>query len=138
MLEALDKMDGMGLNRALLVDCSHANSNKQALAQMPVWDTILEFHKNKEPRVFGGMLESFLETGRQDLRPDGSYLPGLSITDSCLGWAETEQLLVRSADQLRKGKKAVAASAKSRRHGRLHRAGNNPLFKYDRSPAGVT
>ena len=113
MLEALQKMDDMGLNRALLVDCSHANSNKQALAQMSIWDTILEFHKNKEPRVFGVMLESFLETGRQDLRPDGSYLPGISITDSCLGWAETEQLLLQSADKLRKEKRADGKRTKS-------------------------
>ena len=101
MLEALQKMDKMGLNPKLLVDCSHGNSNKQALAQMQVWDAILEFHQSTEPRVFGAMVESFLETGRQDLRPDGSFLPGLSITDSCLGWAETKQLILKSADKLR-------------------------------------
>jgi 3-deoxy-7-phosphoheptulonate synthase len=68
---------------------------------MQVWDAILEFHRSTEPRVFGAMVESFLKTGRQDLRPDGSFLPSLSITDPCLSWTETEQLILKSADKLR-------------------------------------
>jgi 3-deoxy-7-phosphoheptulonate synthase len=43
MLDALQKMDKAGLSPGLLVDCSHGNSKKQALAQMQVWDAILEF-----------------------------------------------------------------------------------------------
>jgi 3-deoxy-7-phosphoheptulonate synthase len=101
MLDALQKMDKAGLSPGLLVDCSHGNSKKQALAQMQVWDAILEFHRNTEPRVFGAMLESYLETGRQDLLPEGTLLPGLSITDACLGWTETEQLILKSAVKLR-------------------------------------
>jgi len=102
MLDALQKMEKAGLNPGLLVDCSHGNSKKQALAQTQIWEEILEFHQNTEPRVFGAMLESFLETGRQDLQPGQSPLPGLSITDACLGWIETERLILKSADTLRK------------------------------------
>lgn len=102
MLEALQMMEKRGLNRGLLVDCSHGNSKKQAVAQVQIWDEILEFHRKVEPRVFGGMVESFLETGRQDLQPDQPPLPGLSITDPCLGWMETEQLILKSAEKLRK------------------------------------
>jgi 3-deoxy-7-phosphoheptulonate synthase len=102
MLAALEKMGKLGLNPGILVDCSHGNSKKQPLAQLEVWDAILDFHKNREPHVFGAMLESFLETGRQDLRPDGTFLPGLSLTDSCLGWNETEQLILKSAEKLRR------------------------------------
>jgi 3-deoxy-7-phosphoheptulonate synthase len=47
------------------------------------------------------MLESNLETGRQDLIPGQPLKPGLSITDACLGWAETEDLVLQSAEQLR-------------------------------------
>ena len=101
LLEALGKMEKMGLNSRLLVDCSHANSNKQALAQMQVWDEILAFHMTQDARVFGAMLESFLETGRQDLIPGQPLQPGLSITDPCLGWTETEQLILKAADKLR-------------------------------------
>jgi 3-deoxy-7-phosphoheptulonate synthase len=91
----------MGLPARLLVDCSHANSNKQATAQGQVWDEILAFHMDKDPRVLGAMLESFLETGRQDQVPGQPLKPGLSITDPCLGWSETEQLIQSAAKKLR-------------------------------------
>ena len=102
ILEALGKMDKMGLTPRLLVDCSHANSNKQATAQGGVWDEILAFHMDKDARVMGGMLESFLETGRQEHLDGQPLKPGLSITDPCLGWTETEQLLRGGAEKLRK------------------------------------
>jgi 3-deoxy-7-phosphoheptulonate synthase len=102
ILEALGKMDKMGLHPRLLVDCSHANSNKQATAQGHVWDEILAFHRDRDHRVLGAMLESFLETGRQDLVPNQPPKPGLSITDPCLGWTETEQVILGGAEQLRK------------------------------------
>ena len=101
MRDALSKMEKMGLRSGLLVDCSHANSNKQALAQGQVWDEILTFHQEQDRRVFGGMLESFLETGRQDIIPGKSLLPGLSITDACMGWLETEQLIRQAAAKIR-------------------------------------
>ena len=99
MTEVLEKMGKLGLTPSLLVDCSHANSKKQALAQPQVWESIVQFHLEKEPRVVGAMLESNLETGRQDLIPGQPLQPGLSITDSCLGWAETEKLVLESAEQ---------------------------------------
>jgi 3-deoxy-7-phosphoheptulonate synthase len=102
ILEALRKMDKMGLHPRLIIDCSHANSNKQATAQGGVWDEILAFHLEKEARLFGGMLESFLETGRQEQVPGQPLKPGLSITDPCLGWTETEALLRGAAEKLRK------------------------------------
>jgi 3-deoxy-7-phosphoheptulonate synthase len=101
MLGALQAMEKMGLNPGILVDCSHANSNKVALAQGQVWEEILAFHINKDPRVFGAMVESFIETGRQDLVPGRPLKPGLSITDACLGWTETEQLIRTAAETLR-------------------------------------
>jgi len=99
-------MEKLGLTPSLLVDCSHANSSKQPLAQPQVWESILSFHLEQEPRVVGAMLESNIETGRQDLIPGQPLKPGLSITDSCLGWAETEKLLLESAAQLRRKSKA--------------------------------
>jgi 3-deoxy-7-phosphoheptulonate synthase len=102
MTEALAKMSKLGLTPSLLVDCSHANSNKQPLAQPQVWESILQFHLDHEPRVVGAMLESNLETGRQDLVPGQPLKPGLSITDPCLGWTETEKLVLESAENLRR------------------------------------
>ena len=100
--DALVKMEKVGLHPGLLVDCSHANSNKQATAQGGVWDEILDFHINKDSRVQGGMIESFLETGRQEQVAGQPLKHGLSITDPCLGWVETEQLLRSAAEKLRK------------------------------------
>jgi len=100
--EVLEKMSRMGLTPSLLVDCSHANSNKQPLAQPQVWESILRLQLDHEPRVVGAMLESNLETGRQDLIPGQPLKPGLSITDACLGWAETENLILESAELLRR------------------------------------
>jgi 3-deoxy-7-phosphoheptulonate synthase len=105
MSEALVKMEKMGLVSSLLVDCSHANSNKQATAQPQIWKDILHFHLEHEPRIFGAMLESYLETGRQDQVPGQALKPGLSITDPCLGWDETEKLLLESAELIRAAKK---------------------------------
>ena len=102
LLEALSKMDKMSLHPRLLVDCSHANSNKQATAQGAVWDEILAFHLESDSRVIGGMIESVLETGRQDLLPNQPLKPGLSITDPCLGWSETEELIRSAAGKLRR------------------------------------
>ena len=101
MNEVLAKMAKLGLTPALLVDCSHANSKKQAFAQTQVWASIIDFHLEHEPRVVGAMLESNLETGRQDLIPGQPLKPGLSITDSCLGWSETEKLVLESAEKFR-------------------------------------
>ena len=95
-------MDKMGLHARLIVDCSHANSNKQATAQGGVFDEILTFHVEKDARVFGGMIESFLETGRQEPVDGQPLKPGLSITDPCLGWTETEAVLRGAAEKLRK------------------------------------
>ncbi|HUB68590.1 MAG TPA: 3-deoxy-7-phosphoheptulonate synthase [Candidatus Methylacidiphilales bacterium] len=99
--QALEKMSQLGLTPSLLVDCSHANSNKQPLAQPQVWKSILQLHLKQEPRIIGAMLESNLKTGRQDLIPGRRLKPGLSITDPCLGWKETEKLILESAKQLR-------------------------------------
>jgi len=100
--EVLEKMMELGLTPSLLVDCSHANSNKQPLLQPQIWEKIVQLHLEEEPRVVGAMLESNLETGRQDLIPGQPLKPGLSITDPCLGWSETEELLLKSAGQLRR------------------------------------
>ena len=108
MNEVLEKMSKLGLTPSLLVDCSHANSNKDPLAQPGIWESILRFHLEQEPRVVGAMLESNLETGRQDLIPGQPLKPGLSITDPCLGWAETEKLILESAGYLRREAKRPA------------------------------
>ena len=87
-------------NRAVIVDCSHANSGKQYLEQIAVAKAVLQSRKN-DPRlavlVKGLMLESYLEDGAQ---PVGGGCYGQSITDPCLGWEKTRRLILELAEML--------------------------------------
>jgi 3-deoxy-7-phosphoheptulonate synthase len=84
---------GEGIARPLLVDCSHGNSSKDYRKQATVCRAVLEQVRAGEPRIMGVMLESNLHPGRQDWMPDAPLAHGVSITDACIGWEETEQLL---------------------------------------------
>ena len=77
-----------------MVDCSHANSGKRHERQQVVWSSVIEQRARGTRALIGAMLESNLEEGRQDLPADLSGLRrGVSITDACIGWDETERLL---------------------------------------------
>lgn len=84
-----------GNNSRLIVDCSHANSGKDALRQPEVAEQVLAQRREGSQAIAGLMLESHLETGKQPLGPALRY--GLSVTDACLGWAPTAALLRRLA-----------------------------------------
>ena len=90
-------MEGLehdGLPPRFLVDCSHANSGKDPLRQPAVWRDVLGQRLAGNDSVIGLMLESNLSGGRQDLTPDPADLRyGVSVTDGCLGWDDTEKLL---------------------------------------------
>jgi len=97
---ATEKLTKTGLSPRLMVDCSHANSSKDPSRQIEIAQTIAKNIAAGDRRVFGLMLESHLEAGRQDLNPDEPLTYGQSITDACLGFAETETLLRQLADSL--------------------------------------
>jgi len=79
---------------AIIVDCSHANSHKKAELQAGVLDNILDQMEHGNKSIRGFMLESFLEPGAQSIPKDLSILnPRVSVTDACIGWDTTEQLL---------------------------------------------
>jgi 3-deoxy-7-phosphoheptulonate synthase len=83
----------------IMVDCSHANSGKDPLRQPAVFNDVLEQRLNGDNTLIGMMLESHLFEGCQPLSPSMRY--GVSVTDGCLGWAATEQLLRQAVDKLR-------------------------------------
>jgi 3-deoxy-7-phosphoheptulonate synthase len=87
-----------GLPERVMVDCSHANSSKMHLKQIEVGQALAERIAAGDRRVAGVMIESHLEPGRQDLVPGERLKRGVSITDACLGWAQTEPLLRRLAE----------------------------------------
>ena len=91
---ALEQLDARKLRRALLVDCSHANSRKVPARQEDVYRSVVEQRRAGTPGLIGVMLESNLEEGNQPFpQPRAALRYGVSITDPCLGWADTERLL---------------------------------------------
>lgn len=96
-----------GLTEQVMVDCSHANSAKQHRRQADVATELARRIAMGDRRLVGVMIESHLEEGRQDLRPGQPLQPGVSITDACLGWAETEPVLERLAHAVRTRRRAV-------------------------------
>ncbi|WEK31350.1 MAG: 3-deoxy-7-phosphoheptulonate synthase [Candidatus Pseudomonas phytovorans] len=94
--QARTQLMAAGVAPRLLVDCSHANSGKDYARQPQVLEDVLAQRSAGNRDLFGIMLESNLNPGRQDLSMHLRY--GVSITDGCLGWDETSALLRRAAD----------------------------------------
>ncbi len=82
----------------IMVDCSHANSGKDPLRQPAVFNDVLEQRLHGNHALIGMMLESHLFEGCQPLGSSLRY--GVSITDGCLGFSATEQLLTDAATRL--------------------------------------
>jgi 3-deoxy-7-phosphoheptulonate synthase len=100
--EAAVQLEAAGLPPRLMVDCSHANSGKRFERQQAVWSSVIEQRAQGNEALIGAMLESNLQEGRQDLTADLSRLRrGVSITDACIGWDETERLLREAWTKLR-------------------------------------
>ncbi|MBT3375387.1 MAG: 3-deoxy-7-phosphoheptulonate synthase [Lentisphaerae bacterium] len=91
---AQELMRKSGLIPNLLVDCSHANSGKRPEKQRVVVDDVMEQVRGGAECIVGMMLESNLKPGKQSMPDDPSQIvPGLSVTDACIGWDETEELV---------------------------------------------
>jgi 3-deoxy-7-phosphoheptulonate synthase len=82
-----------GLREQVMIDFSHGNSGKDALRQIAVADDVAAQIAGGEERIIGVMIESHLEAGRQDLVPGVALKRGVSITDACIGFDQTEPLL---------------------------------------------
>ncbi|MDE2395381.1 MAG: 3-deoxy-7-phosphoheptulonate synthase [Burkholderiales bacterium] len=95
-----------GLVEQVMIDCSHANSAKQHRRQIEVAADVAARIAAGERRIIGLMVESHLHEGRQNLVPGQPLAHGVSITDACIGWVDTEPLL-----------HALAAAVQKRRPG---------------------
>ncbi|WP_118185655.1 3-deoxy-7-phosphoheptulonate synthase [Paraburkholderia phosphatilytica] len=91
----------LGLREQVMVDCSHANSNKSHLRQIEVAEDLGRQLAGGEQRIMGVMIESHLEEGRQDQKPGVPLKHGVSITDACLAWGQTEPVLRGLAEAVR-------------------------------------
>jgi len=90
-----------GLNAKVMVDCSHANSQRQYQLQMQVAENVSEQLIAGDDRIIGVMIESHLNAGRQDHTPGCELEYGKSITDGCLGWDDTVKVLDLLAESVK-------------------------------------
>ena len=92
---AADALSAAGLPPYLMVDCSHANSDKDYTKQSSVWRDAVAQRAAGNRHIVGLMLESNLFPGNQKLTSDLTQLKyGVSITDGCIGWEQSEELLL--------------------------------------------
>jgi len=82
-----------GLAPRIMIDASHANSHKDYQRQPEVAANIAEQIAAGDERIFGIMVESHLQGGRQDLHPGKALVYGQSITDGCIDWQTSMQVL---------------------------------------------
>ncbi|WP_029687153.1 3-deoxy-7-phosphoheptulonate synthase [Tatumella saanichensis] len=88
------EMQKAGLKPALMVDCSHGNSNKDFRRQTLVAESVMAQIKDGNRAIMGLMLESHLHEGNQSSeQPRAEMRYGVSVTDACISWETTETLL---------------------------------------------
>ncbi|HEY5715512.1 MAG TPA: 3-deoxy-7-phosphoheptulonate synthase AroG [Psychromonas sp.] len=93
-----EELKKSGLAEKIMIDFSHANSEKKFENQMKVCTNVCEQIVSGDKAIAGVMVESNLVEGRQDLKDGACETYGQSITDACIGWADTETLLGQLAD----------------------------------------
>jgi 3-deoxy-7-phosphoheptulonate synthase len=100
--EARLKLIEKDLPETLMVDCSHANSMKKYQGQAVVWKSVVGQYLAENESIIGLMLESNLHEGNQKFFGNVSSLKyGVSITDECISWETTEQLLLWAHEKIR-------------------------------------
>jgi 3-deoxy-7-phosphoheptulonate synthase len=94
IIYASELLKEAGFLPAIMVDCSHGNSDKNPSEQLGVLQSILKTRASGCSEMIGFMIESNLHGGRQNIPVDRSQLRyGVSITDACAGWEETVEML---------------------------------------------
>ena len=96
------------LPEAIVVDCSHANCHKMHQGQPSVWRNVIDQVIGGSEAIVGLMLESNLYEGNQKYNGDLAKLKyGVSITDECISWETTEQLLLGAREKILKAEEKV-------------------------------
>jgi len=92
--QVTDKCKAAGVCHRVLIDCSHGNCFKNYLDQIPAFRSVLD-QSIRNPHIAGAMLESHLFAGNQSISSNLKY--GVSITDPCLDWPTTRDLILSLA-----------------------------------------
>lgn len=99
--EALEKLRGAELPERLMIDFSHANSQKQHARQIQVAEEVATQIAAGNAGIIGAMIESHLVGGRQDVLPGRPLVYGQSITDACIAWEDSVGVIHRLAEAVR-------------------------------------
>jgi len=99
--QTAEQMKKAGIAPRIMIDFSHANSNKDYRRQALVCHDVAHQIAAGNPNIFGVMIESNLVAGSQKLIPGRPLNYGQSITDACIDWAETHTLLAELAAAVR-------------------------------------
>jgi 3-deoxy-7-phosphoheptulonate synthase len=109
---AEEKLISEKLPPVLMVDCSHANSEKKFAKQEDVWRSVIQQRIEVTHSLIGLMVESHLHEGNQPIPKKLKDLRyGVSITDSCISWETTERMLRWGCEALTKATPAAASAA---------------------------
>lgn len=104
---AISELEAAGVQKRLMVDCSHANSQKDHQRQINVADVVAEQIAQGNENLMGVMIESHLVAGRQNVEQDKDLVYGQSVTDACINWDDSIAVL-----------KTLAKAVKQRRNGK--------------------
>lgn len=99
--EAAMKINKKGKKRQIMIDCSHGNTGGEYIGQLSVFNQLLPFYQDNSDEILGMMLESNLYPGKQAFSDNLRY--GVSLTDPCIGWPETESILLEADRRFRDG-----------------------------------
>jgi 3-deoxy-7-phosphoheptulonate synthase len=97
---AADLCAANGIARGVMIDCSHDNSGKDHTKQAAIFRQVVEAFRDGQRAILGLMIESNLQPGKQSWAEGKDLVRGVSITDSCMGWDETESLLFLAAEEV--------------------------------------
>lgn len=112
--QAARELHQAGLAARLMIDVSHGNSQKQYDRQIAVARDVAAQVASGDDRIMGLMVESHLIAGRQDVKPDQALTYGQSITDACIAWEDSVQVLQELAVAARQRRGAARAAAANR------------------------
>lgn len=104
-----EELGRAGLASRIMIDASHSNSNKNHNNQPIVIENISKQLESGESRIVGVMIESFIESGRQDLSNAQDLIYGKSVTDACIDWETTVNVLERLAKAVKARRQVLLA-----------------------------
>jgi len=97
-------LKAIGLRPSIMIDCSHANSNKDHRNQGVVLGDVAQQIIKGNSSITGVMVESNIHPGSQNLDNPKDLKYGVSVTDACIGWEETGEVLRKLASAVSKGR----------------------------------